>query len=71
MRGMDSRKALVLARHLGCRVQKRSSNGEYVVTHPLWGTHMVTMSSHRKDASRVLTTRLNQLRLNKAMKRPP
>jgi hypothetical protein len=62
MTGMDTRKALRLAKTLGCTIVAQKGTGEVRVMHPSWGRSiLVQVPSRRKDASKVFTTHLKRL----------
>jgi hypothetical protein len=58
--GIDLRRALRLALDMGCHIRNRKGTGETVVTHPLW-ERPITVSTHRKDCPRILSTALARL----------
>lgn len=58
--GMDTKKALKRAVELGCTVEQ-GKGGERKVRHPSRPDKTYTVSNHRKDCPRVLTTLIRQL----------
>ena len=53
--GMSLRKALHIARYMGCRVNCRNGTGEIMISHPEIGKR-VRVNGRRKDAPRSFTS---------------
>jgi hypothetical protein len=61
LRGADLRKALAVARSLGCTIRQPHATGDLVVSHPRFA-RSVRVSPGRKDSPRLLTSLINRLR---------